>query len=228
MESNKATLGEVCTEDSECDGMVNLRCSKMYECTKGLCDCQSEYGSTILSGYQEPCGTGYHCDGVNQTCNGSHCDCESGMSGAPWRGCASGSGGNSWGRAVGIITTTTRFGEYCASSPVCDMDFDPKTVSEDTSNFRPTCQQNACSCPASHEQVSVKSWKLCLELYEETLTEIGEECRDWNECASKFCVKCPNATSGVCMDGSHGPHPSPGYTLLTYTICLLLVVVILF
>ncbi|KAH3811914.1 hypothetical protein DPMN_140331 [Dreissena polymorpha] len=95
-----------------------------------------------------------------------------------------------------------RLGEHCESSPLCESHFDTKSISDDASNFRPTCQDNVCACPKSHELVSVKGWKLCLSKFDDELVANGEQCKNWSQCQSRFCVKCPGASSGVCMNKS--------------------------
>lgn len=94
-----------------------------------------------------------------------------------------------------------RWGERCLSIPSCTEKFDSSTISDDTSSIAPTCRNNICTCPPSHEHHVVNGYNLCLNKVNDGFEryENNETCTHFNECKSYLCVKCPGATTGLCM-----------------------------
>ena len=45
------------------------------------------------------------------------------------------------------------------------------------------------------------------------LADLGETCKDFNDCKTNFCVKCPDESDGVCMEGKTVRFHLCGYVL---------------
>ncbi|KAL4220655.1 hypothetical protein ACF0H5_021051 [Mactra antiquata] len=244
-----ASLGDVCTTDSECSSLGYARCNKQYSCTTGTCVCMSGYGNSNgdgcekrLRSYQQTCGSGDYCNGVEEECTSGKCQCTywyeySNLAGhcklrtyqlltqscGGWWDIECLTSQSTEGAIVctgspttcqcehGYIGDTTlsyqacrppRWGEYCTSYPLCGKEFDTTTISDDASNIAPTCTDNTCTCPPSHQHRTVNGYNLCLNRHRANTEaySLGENCTHFNECNSLLCVKCPGAETGVCME----------------------------
>ncbi|XP_060567077.1 cell death abnormality protein 1-like isoform X1 [Ruditapes philippinarum] len=240
------SLGDPCMTNSDCSDLGNSECTRIFDCVTGSCTCQTGYGNEtgtgcnkILSGFNEPCGTGYYCNEANQICDTTigRCACTTwydyhttakacvfrtykilkescgGQYNLQCLQALLDSGGECDGTCdcrSGYVADTSesyttcrapRWGESCQWLPQCVVSFDTTTISDDTSNNVPTCRNNICSCPPSHDHRYVNGYHLCLNKVDDGFEryKIGESCTHFSECESFLCVKCPGASSGVCM-----------------------------
>ncbi|XP_045199444.2 cell death abnormality protein 1-like isoform X2 [Mercenaria mercenaria] len=192
-------FGQSCGSAYYCNG-ANQEC----DTTTGRCACtywydyHSKAGECVLRTYKilgETCGGRYSVPCLQTLLDSggqcaSTCSCQSGYvadTSESYTTCRS-----------------PRWGESCQWSPLCVVSFNTSTISDDTSSNVPTCTNNICTCPPSHEHRYVNGYNLCLNRVDAGFERYnnGENCTHFSECQSFLCVKCPGAASGVCMTDS--------------------------